>query len=52
MTGKQALTIFEGWMNEGETQLNIEGSSKLSTGVYIVNVKAGESVIQRKLVIQ
>lgn len=52
IAGHEAMKVFEGWMNEGDTQLTIEGSSKLSAGVYIVNVKAGESVIQKKLVIQ
>ncbi|MCX6200446.1 MAG: M43 family zinc metalloprotease [Bacteroidetes bacterium] len=50
--GKEVMNIFEGWLNAGEEQMTIEGSSKLSAGVYIVNVKAGDSVIQRKLVIQ
>ncbi len=50
--GKEVMNVFEGWLNAGEAQMTIEGSSKLSTGVYIVNVKAGESVIQKKLVIQ
>ncbi len=50
--GKEVMNVFDGWLNAGEAQMTIEGSSKLSTGVYIVNVKAGESVIQKKLVIQ
>ncbi len=52
MQGKEAMNVFEGWLNAGETQLTIDGSSKLSSGVYTVNGKAGESVIQKKLVIQ
>ncbi len=50
--GKEVMNVFDGWLNAGDAQLSIEGSAKLSSGVYIVNVKAGESVIQQKLVIQ
>lgn len=50
--GKEVMNVFDGWLNAGESQLTIESSSKLTSGVYVVNVKAGESVIQKKLVIQ
>lgn len=51
LTGKVVTQVFDGVLNDGETQLPINNSSALSAGVYIVNVKAGESVIQKKLVI-
>jgi len=52
ITGKVVLNVFEGTLNDGESQLPINGSSLLASGVYVVNVKAGDSVIQKKLVIK
>ena len=52
LTGKMALSAFEGWMNEGENNVSIAGYSKLSGGVYIVGIMAGESVVQKKLIVQ
>lgn len=52
ITGKVVLSVFEGKLNDGESQLPINGSSLLAAGVYVVNVKAGDSVVQRKLVIK
>ncbi len=50
MAGKEVARVFEGNLNDGITQLPVN-SSLLAAGVYIVNVKAGESVVQKKLVI-
>lgn len=52
ITGKEVAQVFDGTLNDGETQLPINGSSILASGVYIVNIKAGESVLQKKLVIK
>ena len=52
ITGKLAINAFDGWMNEGENNVAIEGYAKLSNGVYIVNIVAGESVVQQKLIVQ
>ncbi|HLP18674.1 MAG TPA: M43 family zinc metalloprotease, partial [Chitinophagales bacterium] len=51
LTGKEVARVFDGFMNDGDTQLPLEGTEQLASGVYIVNVKAGESVVQKKLVI-
>ena len=52
VTGKEVTKVFEGTLNNGDSQLAIHGSQLLSSGVYIVNVKAGDTVVQRKLVIK
>ncbi len=52
LTGKVVMTCYNGWMNNGETRVMIEGSNHLSRGVYIVNVVADESVEQLKLIVQ
>ena len=52
LTGKVVMNCYNGWMNNGETKVMIEGSNHLSNGVYIVNVVAGESVQQLKLIVQ
>jgi PKD repeat protein len=51
MTGKESLNVTSEWMNEGENRVSIN-SSALATGVYIVSVKAGDTVLQKKLIIQ
>lgn len=51
LTGKEVAKVFDGMMNDGETQLPLTGTSQLSSGIYIVNIKAGESVLQKKLII-
>jgi hypothetical protein len=52
ITGKEVAKVFEGNLNGGDSQLPIHGSSLLSSGLYIVNIKAGSSVIQKKLVVK
>jgi|ERR1043165_3384304 hypothetical protein len=52
ITGKEVARVYEGTLNDGDTQLPIHGSSLLASGVYIVNVKAGDSIIQKKLIIK
>ena len=52
ITGKLAISAFDGWLNEGENSIAIDGYSKLSNGVYVVNIIAGESVVQQKLIVQ
>jgi hypothetical protein len=51
INGREAARVFEGNMGDGITQLEINGST-LAPGVYIVNIQAGGSVAQRKLVIK
>ena len=51
ITGKEVAKVFEGILNDGDSQLPIHGSQLLAAGIYVVNIKAGESVVQKKLVI-
>ena len=51
VTGKELLTAYNGWMNEGNCKVELE-AGHLAAGVYIVNIVAGESVTQQKLIIQ
>ncbi|MCW5907502.1 MAG: T9SS type A sorting domain-containing protein [Chitinophagales bacterium] len=51
MTGKEVLRIFQGSMEDGITRTDVTTSS-LAKGVYLVNVKAGNSVSRKKLIIQ
>lgn len=51
LTGKQIALVYEGQLNDGETLLPINNSAALAAGVYVVNIKAGESVLQKKLVV-
>ncbi len=51
ITGKQALDVFDGTMTDGENQIEIHGSS-LAAGIYVVNIIAGQSVMQRKLIVK
>lgn len=51
MDGQEVAQVFNGNMNEGETQLSIDGSS-LAGGIYLVSIQAGKSVMQKKLVIK
>ena len=50
ITGKEVMKPYNGWMNNGETKVLID--QHLASGVYIINVVAGESVMQQKLVVQ
>ena len=51
MDGQEVMQVFDGNLGDGETQLNMDGTA-LASGVYIVNIRAGKSVIQKKLVIK
>ncbi len=51
LTGKQIATVYDGQLNDGETLIPINNSAALAAGVYVVNIKAGESVLQKKLVV-
>ncbi|MFM2307039.1 MAG: hypothetical protein RLZZ367_1708, partial [Bacteroidota bacterium] len=51
LTGKVVAKVHDGYLNDGENQLPVSGLSAMAAGVYIVNVKAGESVIQKKLIV-
>ena len=52
IAGQAVINAFDGWMNSGENNIAIQGYSHLAHGVYIVNIVAGESVIQKKLLVQ
>ena len=52
IAGQVVVNSFEGWMNNGENAVAIEGHSRLSHGIYIVSVIAGQSVVQKKLIVQ
>jgi len=52
IAGQAVINAFDGWMNSGENNIAIQGYSRLAHGVYIVNIVAGESVIQKKLLVQ
>ena len=52
ISGKLVMSPFDGWMNAGENNVAIDGYAHLAHGVYIVNVIAGESVVQKKLIVQ
>ena len=52
ITGQEVMSPYSAWTNEGLTNVEIAGSGKLSKGVYVVNVIAGESVMQQKLIVQ
>jgi len=52
ITGKTVLSPFEGLMNSGDNEVTIQGYSHLAQGVYIVNIVAGETVVQKKLVVE
>lgn len=51
VSGQTVASVYNGYMNDGETQLPLTGIENLSAGIYIVHVKAGESVVQKKLVV-
>jgi PKD repeat protein len=51
VTGKEVLDAFEGSMNEGANQIDINGSA-LAAGIYVVSIKAGDAIVQKKLVIK
>lgn len=51
LTGKVVAKVHDGYLNDGENQLPVSGLSAMAAGVYIVNVKAGESVMQKKLIV-
>ncbi len=51
-SGQNVMNAFDGWLNSGTDAVSIQGASRLSQGVYIVNITAGESVIQKKLLVQ
>jgi hypothetical protein len=46
------INPFEGWMAGGDNQVAINGYSYLAKGVYVVSIVAGESAIQKKLIVQ
>jgi len=52
ITGKEVLDPFDGWMNSGDNQVLVNGYNHLSQGVYVVSIVAGQSVVQRKMVVQ
>lgn len=52
ISGQAVINSFDGWMNSGANEVDINGYSHLSYGVYIVSIVAGESVIQKKLIVQ
>ena len=52
ISGKLIMNPFDGWMSAGENNVAIDGYARLSHGVYIVNIVAGESVVQKKLIVQ
>ncbi|HWB63393.1 MAG TPA: M43 family zinc metalloprotease, partial [Chitinophagales bacterium] len=51
ITGKQVLNVFDGAMDAGDNTAEIK-SGALASGVYVVSIQAGQSVIERKLVIK
>lgn len=51
MAGRQAMKIFDGTMSDGITRVDVN-TSALGKGVYLVNVKAGNSVSRKKLIIE
>lgn len=51
MAGRQAMKIFHGTMSDGITRIDLN-TSALAKGVYLVNVKAGNSFNRKKLVIE
>lgn len=51
MAGRQAMKIFNGTMSDGITRVDVN-TSALGKGVYLVNVKAGNSVTRKKLIIE
>ena len=51
LSGQKVLDVFDGNLNGGENQLGIKGE-QLAAGIYIVNIRDGSAVAQRKLVIR
>jgi PKD repeat protein len=52
LTGKEVAKVFDDNLSDGEIQIPMSGTSQLAAGVYVVNVRAGESVVQKKLIIK
>ena len=52
MAGQAVINCFDSWMNNGENEVAIQGYAHLSHGIYIVTIVAGESVVQKKLIVQ
>jgi len=51
MMGQQVYTVDAGIANPGMNQITIDGS-KLTTGVYFYTVRAGETTITKKMIVE
>ena len=52
VAGKQIASLFNGRMENGENMVALNNLGVFAGGVYVVQVKAGTTVRQQKLVIQ
>lgn len=52
MAGKEVQNAYNGWLSDGENNIQLNTTSTLAKGFYLVRIKAGEEAIQRKLVIE
>jgi hypothetical protein len=51
MAGQEVAQVFDGSLNDGESRLGMTVSN-LPPAVYIVNIQAGNSIMQKKLIVQ
>ena len=52
VTGKEVMDAYEGSMDEGGNRVILNANTILPQGVYIIGIRAGESILQKKMVVQ